>query len=189
MNLAPKQVCQLCEYDDEFVAAMVSPDGEAWLYACASPAHDEPHTWESKIAHYVPGREGACEDLGLYDDLEHCVLTGEPWVEYGVVEHRYKLHRPDVYFGEMLARWGHRANKPQRSTLSGVIAGALGQLSREGALVGRFGKATAYWSYNGKISYWAKPPAPPAEPSITWQSFAEADPTLDPNTWKITPPQ
>jgi hypothetical protein len=36
-------------------------------------------------------------DLGLYDDLLLCLVPGDPWVEYGVVEHRYKLLRPEIY--------------------------------------------------------------------------------------------
>lgn len=187
MNLPPRQECKVCQYRDDEVMVMVSPDGESWLYSCSSPEHDTPFTWPSKIEKYVGGREGICEELGLYDDLGRCVRDNEPWVEYGIVEHRYKELRPDVYFGELLRRWGHRSQEGRRFTLSALLAKCLGQLSREGALVGRFGAATGYWRYNGEISYWTKPPAPPEDSSLTWFDFAIGA-GLDPGDWSLTPP-
>ena len=28
--------------------------------------------------------------LGVYDDVFFCLSPGEPWLEHGIVEHRYK---------------------------------------------------------------------------------------------------
>jgi hypothetical protein len=187
VKLPPKQVCQLCPYGDDEVMITVTPDGEAWHYVCTSPAHDEPWAWDSKIEAQGLGREGICEELGLYDDLLLCVHGGEPWVEYGIVEHRYKELRPDVYFGELLTRYGHRMQGGRRFTLSALLAKVLGQLGREGLLSGRFGKATGYWSYNGQVSYWAPVPSPPVEDQLTWVDFAIAE-GIAPDDWSITPP-
>jgi len=188
MKLPPKQICQLCAFGDDHIAVSLTPDGTSWLFACSSPEHPTPHTWSSKIERYTPARDGICEELGLYDDLEQCVTPGAPWVEYGIVEHRYRLRRPDIYFGQLLDRYGHRAKAPKSFTLSALLAKCLGQLTQERVLIGRLGPATGYWRYNGQISYWARRPAPSESESMTWLAFASSTEGLDPETWDLTPP-
>src|ERR671929_59508 len=34
--------------------------------------------------------------LGVYDDVFLCLSPGEPWLEHGIVEHRYKELSPGV---------------------------------------------------------------------------------------------
>ena len=115
-----------------------------------------------------------------------CVHAGEPWVEHGVVEHRYKMMRPEIYFGELLPRYGHVAQGPRRYSLSALIAKALGQLSREGILAWQYARATGFWAYNGSISYWAMPPAPPTERRLSWSDFA-TEQGLEQMEWDLTP--
>lgn len=186
-GVPPRLVCPLCGHDDDVSSLPVGAEGE-WAYTCAaSSGHIEPYGWKHKLERHVDGREGITAELGLYDDLASCVKPGEAWVEHGVVEHRYRLLRPDVYLGELLPRYGHVAQGPKRYTVSALIAKALGQLSREGILAWQYARATGFWYYNGSISYWAVPPAPQLEYRLTWAEFAESE-GLDPMVWSLAPP-
>jgi hypothetical protein len=40
---------------------------------------------------------GLASELGMYDDLPGCLNPGEPWVEYGIVERRYRDAHPDAF--------------------------------------------------------------------------------------------
>jgi hypothetical protein len=168
----PKQVCPLCG-DDEGVSVLPDPESGGWRFTCAPAQHHaDPYAWTVDIPSPFEGRDGVTAELGLYDHLPDLVAAQDPWLEYGVVEHRYKEAHPDVY-AELLRLYGHRAREPKPFTLSVVVAKALGQLAREGGISFRWGRATGYWSYNGTISYWA--PAPPPAPSseLTWTTFAK----------------
>ncbi len=185
--LPPHQVCPLCGDDDAVTALPLARDGE-WAFTCTGSAgHGSPYSWTTKVEQEVQGREGITAELGLYDDLPVCVHAGEPWVEHGVVEYRYKLLRPEIYFQELLPRYGHAAQGPRRYSLSALIAKALGQLSGEGILAWQYSRATGFWAYNGSISYWASPPAPSLDARLTWSQFAVRE-GLDPSVWDLTPP-
>ena len=54
--------------------------------------------------------------LGVYDDVFLCLSPGEPWLEHGIVEHRYKELCPAAYL-EMIDRWGHV--EPRTSSILG----------------------------------------------------------------------
>jgi hypothetical protein len=184
MKPPERRVCALCGHDDE-VAIMPSPDGGSWQYTCPpGPHHAELHVWTVAEPTTFIGRDGVTAEFGLYDDLPALVVSGEPWVEYGLVEHRYKLAHPQTY-NALLDRYGHRAKQPKPFTMSAFIAGALGQLAREGVLAYKWGPATGYWSYNGKVSYWAVPPAPAESRTVTWKEFADGDPSLDASAWRL----
>ena len=184
MAIPPPQVCPLDGYDDD-VTVMPNPEG-GWLFSCS--AHDEVYSWvvPEHNASFL-GRDGITAELGLYDDLPTCVLDNEPWVEYGIVEFRYMHLRPDIYFRELLPRYGHRAQGPRQFSLSAFVAKALGQLSKEGILALQVGPATGFWVYNGTVSYWAQPPGPNIENRMTWNQYA-TDEGLDPTDWALSPP-
>jgi hypothetical protein len=154
-----------------------------WEFTCASgSSHVEPYRWQTTAAKERLDDvllTGKSEELGLYDDLPACLAAGEPWVEYGVVEYRYSKRRPTTY-ERLLRDYGHTriAHKPY--TASAFIAAALGRLSDAGVVALQFGPATGYWSYNGTISYWALPPAPPTDALISWKDWATAA-GLDPD--------
>ncbi len=182
----PSQVCPLCADDDQLSALPGEPG--TWMFTCTGTrGHETPYSWPVKVESTVEGREGITEELGVYDDLLLCVHSDEPWVEHGVVEHRYKLLKPAVYFKELLPTYGHVAQGPKQYTLSAFLARALGQLRDEGALAWQYATATGFWAYNGSISYWAIPPAPPADERATWEQFA-LDAGLDPKSWNLDPP-
>lgn len=48
---------------------------------------------------------GIAAELGVYDDVFLCLSPGEPWLEHGIVEHRYKELCPTAY-RKMIDRWG-----------------------------------------------------------------------------------
>jgi hypothetical protein len=104
------------------------------------------------------------------EPLSACVPPGEPYVEYGVVEYRFRQRYPDLFRAHVHDR-GHVLTGKQVATASGVRFGvALGRLARAGELISRYGPATGAWSYNGQVTYWARPPEP-AGPPLTWAAF------------------
>jgi hypothetical protein len=121
--------------------------------------------------------------LGLYDDLPLCLRAGDPWVEHGIVEHRYKLLRPKIY-GQLLRDYSHAAIAPKDYTASSFLAGALSRLSKDGVLGRIGGRATGYWRYLRGVSYWALLPEPPADERLTWKDFAISE-GLDPDNWVL----
>jgi hypothetical protein len=189
--LPPRQVCQICLSDEDYEVTL-SGDGTKWIYTCNAPKHGEsPYVWSSRVASPDrAAREGIMSELGLYDDLLACVHDDEgSWAEHGVVEHRYKILRPTVYFGDLIPTYGHTAQKhrsPGRSA-SLMLAMAMSQLRREGLLEYRTWPPTGFWAKNSTISYWAKPPPPPDSERLTWKAFA-LDEGLDPMVWDLSLP-
>jgi hypothetical protein len=121
-----------------------------------------------------PAMEGKAADLGLYEDLPLCLIANEPFVEYGIVEHRYSEMRPAVY-QRLLDDYSHtRIQRYKPYTASVFIASALRKLTDLGDVLYRVGPATGHWAYNEIISYWALPPGPAEETRIlAWKEYAE----------------
>jgi hypothetical protein len=186
--IAPRQVCPLCGIDDD-VLSMPRGAGDEWDFTCTgSMGHSEPYSWIVHVEDGLDGRSGSMSELGLYEDLPACLRVGEPWVEHGVVEHRYKVLRPDVYFGELLPLYGHVAIGPTRYSTSTFLAQALSHLLREGAVAWQYSRRTGFWTYAQQISYWALPPAPALDHRYMWAEYA-ADHGLDPMKWDLTDPR
>lgn len=121
----------------------------------------------------VEAAEGITAELGVYDDLLECLVPGEPYVEYGIVEHRFSELRPNVY-AELLERYGHTRLGPKPYTASAFLGAALGWLRDHDEILIEFAPATGYWSYNGVIAYCALPPGPADGSRRTYASYAEA---------------
>lgn len=122
----------------------------------------------------VPGLTGLAEELGLGTELpallnEH---TGK-WVEYGVVEAAYADAHPDE-FAMLVARYGHTAVAPMTYTVSSFLSGTLGRLSKRGDVLLSWRGPTGRWKYNSGISWWALPPAPPADAEVSWESLGRS---------------
>jgi hypothetical protein len=185
MNFHPRlpkhQVCPLCGHDDD-VSTMPLPGGDQWQYSCTD--HTEPYVWIVKAEPRLSERNGITAELGLYDDLPRCLMPDEPFVEHGVIEYRYKLLRPDVYFDELLPRYGHVANGPRRYSTTAFIASALGRLAREGDLTRTKGPATGCFAYNGRVGYWAHAPGPEDGALKSWDKFA-ADLGISAAHWSL----
>ncbi|MGY1840234.1 MULTISPECIES: hypothetical protein [unclassified Modestobacter] len=86
------------------------------------------------------------------------------------MEYRLRLRYPDL-FRAHVAEGGHVLLGPTQTTASAVRFGvALGRLARSGHLDFRFGPATGAWSYNGKVSYWCRPPQD-GRSMVSWTEF------------------
>jgi hypothetical protein len=147
-----------------------------WLFVCTRTSkHAQPYKWTSSdLAPTEDDAEpGVMESLGLFDDLPHCLDKEEAFVEYGIVEYRYRTLRPEP-FAQLLNAYGHHAIQVGRPyTTSSFLASALRILADRGELELRWGPATGFWSYNGTVSYWAVSPAG-TDKMWSWSSFADA---------------
>jgi hypothetical protein len=142
------------------------------LYTCDRRHGGEgPHTWLKsldQLALHEEAAEGVTDEL--LEPLSSCVLAGEPFVEYGVVEYRFRQRFSELFKQHVLER-GHGVFGPKAYTASSVRFGvALARLARSKELVSRYDTATGAWSYNGQITYWARPPVTPGPP-LTWARF------------------
>lgn len=181
MAIASKQVCPLCGRDDTVVQLGIK-DGK-WLFRCSNAKkHFTSVDWAS--ADLTPDEDdrepGVMEEFGLFQDLPHCLDAGEAFVEYGVVEYRYRQLRPDT-FKDIVSKYGHRAVELGRPyTTSSFLASALRILANRNEVELRWGAATGFWTYDGTVGYWALAPASSDE-LLTWESFAKNE-GLDPAT-------
>lgn len=166
--------CPRCSRADDVTYQRLQ--GRTLVYTC-SDDHDGlgAHTWvragdESDL--YQEAIDGVTDDL--LEPLAACLRPHEPFVEYGVVEYRFRQSHPELFAHHVRER-GHVLLAESPYTATSVRFGvALSRLARSGELVSRYGAATGAWSDNGQITYWAAPPAAPGEP-LTWEMFcAEA---------------
>jgi hypothetical protein len=142
-------------------------------YTCAADHGGRgEHTWlvsQADAGWSTAVEEGVTDEL--VEPLLACVVPGEPFVEFGIVEYRLRLARPDLFVPHVRDR-GHVMLAPGIATASSVRFGvALGRLARSGELVSRYGPATSAWSYNSQVTYWALPPAPRSE--LSWADYCE----------------
>jgi hypothetical protein len=177
-----KPVCALCGLDDDVTTVHLG-DG-VWQHVCTGRAHPEPRVWEESTSGGVDdlALEGLASEWGLYDDLPKCLVPGEPLVEYGVVEYRYKQFNP-VRYAALVDRYSHTCLGPSHYTATSFIAGSLGRLWRRGDLAARFSEATGYWSYNGTVSYWGLP-GTDLDHELSWVDFAHQQ-GVDPDEWRL----
>jgi hypothetical protein len=174
-TLPSKQVCPLCGTDDR-VEVIGMREGK-WLFRCArEKKHLVPYSWSSSdLAPDENASEpGVMEEFGLFDDLPHCLEKGAGFVEYGMVEHRFRMLRPDT-FATLVKTYGHRAIQAGRPyTTSSFLASALRILANRGELELRWGPATGFWSYDGTVSYWALTPVT-RDATYSWSSYCESE--------------
>ena len=111
-------------------------------------------------------------ELGLFEDLPACLISGEPFVEYSVVEHRYENQFPNNFRGITDRHPHRRAELGTDYTASMFIVSALSRLEREGVLLKKFGERLAARQRDGEVSYWALAPTPGDGDDITWEAFA-----------------
>lgn len=186
--------CPRCFSFDDVRPPRRLPDGRM-EYACTGE-HDGagPYRWSTAAAAAeapagrtstarrsgarAPGasRTGpSAEDIAVDELLEPllaCVNAGEPFVEYGVVEYRFRLARPDLFVAHVRER-GHLmlgARRGLASASTARFARALGRLERSGQLVMVKGPGTGAWRHDQSIGYWARPPRPTG-PLLTWSMF------------------
>lgn len=177
------RTCPKCFTSDE-VTQQRSIDG-LWTFTCAYRSkHDDgsPHVWDA--GNEPEGADGDVrQSLSPYlGPLRACLRADEPYVEYGIVEWRFREVAPTL-FAELVAEQGHRWLNPIETTksTSAYLAQALGLLAADGDLVRVYGTSTGIWSYLGQVTYWAIAPGPPTTSRLSWKQFA-ADAGLDDET-------
>lgn len=180
-----RQVCQLCGYDDDVVEFVDDEDPDQVVLMCEGPSCGR-YTWrptKRPSARDQTQRTGIGEQLGVYDDLLVCVGDSREWLEYGIIEHRYKQLNPAAY-AAMVQRWGHTAKARTKYSASSFLGSCLAQLGREGLIAYRRAPTTGYWSYLSAAGHAAALPAPAADEGLSWAEFAEAE-GLDPDQWSL----
>ncbi len=164
------ELCPRCFQDDEVIPRRL-PDG-AIEYVCSGTHQGSgPHTWRgsSDPAAGEMATEGITDEL--LEPLLACVVPGEPFAEYGVVEYRFRQQYPQLFRAHVRERGHVLTGKRLDTTASAVrFAMALSRQERSGLLLKRFGPATGAWAYNQRISYWARPPRPSGK-SLTWVAY------------------
>jgi hypothetical protein len=178
------EVCPLCGDADD-VQRVDRPSGDRGFVCTRRRGHpaEEPYRWAASCdlgaTMQTPGRAGA-GDRGLADALFACVLPGEPWAEYGIVEHRYAERHPDA-FRRLVAEKGHRWRDTDTgpagtdTTASKYLVRTLSALAKVGELSRQFGAGTGVWRYNSRISYWVRPPEPPTGDVLSYAEFAHRE--------------
>lgn len=144
-------VCPVCGYDDDI--QVTADTGVELTVTCLGGGSGHPQSWTQRRAHapLQPTRDGLGAELGIYEDLHQVLDPGDPYVEYGVVEHRYaSLNRAAYDF--LVARYSHTAYGPTRYSASVFIGSALWTLQRGGFLERVDCPATGFWRYNHRLS-------------------------------------
>ncbi|GLW90021.1 hypothetical protein [Actinokineospora globicatena] len=156
--------CPRCFSADDVRPPRRLPD-QVLQYRCLNRVHGD-HEWLTTRQAVQPlgtVEEGVTDEL--LDPLSRCVEPGDPFLEYGVVEHRLRTRYPDL-FAAHVAEQGHSMFGPRPYTASSVRFGvALGRLERMGELVSEYGPATGAWRHNGQVTYWARTPT---TDRLTW---------------------
>ena len=172
----------MCAHDDT-VIGFLNDDGEQVLY-CEDCDYSWTPTQRSKGRSNLVSRSGIGEEWGVYDALIACVDNSDQWLEYGIIEHRYKLAHPSTY-AQMVQRWSHTKLGKTRYSASNFLGSCLGHLAREGAISTRRHRiTTGYWAYLSAVTHVAGVPEPPADHFLSWHTYATQH-ALDPNDWVL----
>lgn len=170
-----RQVCPICGTDDD-VQSAVLPSGET-LYTCSRERRHfpDPYSWTFDEVGKVRGypQEGLAAELNLFDDISKCFHFDDGWLEYGIIEDRFKASSPEN-FETLRAIYGHTIlDGPRKYSMSTYIARhVLSKLESLGELAWFQGTPTGVWKeHNTDISYWARVPAPPRNQVQTYADY------------------
>lgn len=162
-----------CHYADDVSLERI-PNGLV-RYTCVGRHGDgQDFIWEMTQKQASEGRAGGSAGAGvtadLFDPMLACVIPGEPFVEYGIVEYRLSQQYPELYRAHIAER-GHVMLAPSRVTAPNSRFGpTLVRLAAVGLLTRIFERATGAWSYNGRTTYWARP-GTAANRVVTWEQY------------------
>jgi hypothetical protein len=164
----------LCALDDEDLVTWAPDAPGLWRYTCTN--HTPAYTWltTGRGAFDDTGWAGITEELGVYDDLLALFPEPGPFLEWGIVEHRYARARPEIY-ADLVRRYSHTALGPTKYSVSAFLGLAAGRLASDGHLALRWVPATGYWAYNGTISAFTLAPASDDTPLVSWNQYAAAE--------------
>lgn len=121
--------------------------------------------------------------LGLHDFLPTLITPGQPWREWGIIEHLFHLADPDLYT-LLYENYGHVTQGPRRYSVSSYLARRMSDVATRGAIAFVNGRGTGRWDYNTSISYWATTPTPDRANRLTWEQYA-TDNQLHGHWWEI----
>jgi hypothetical protein len=111
--------CERCFRADD-VTAQRLPD-RAVLFTCtADHAGTGPHSWTEpldRVTVHEKAEAGVTDEL--LEPLAACVGPDDPWLEYGIVEYRFRQRNPDLFTAHVRER-GHRMLGPHSYTASSV---------------------------------------------------------------------
>jgi hypothetical protein len=121
------------------------------------------------------------EELGVYDDLLHCVAEGFP--EHGVLEYRFWQLAPTTYT-TLVETYGHKYLTEGLSySASAFLARALSQLAGEELIFGTLVPATGRWEYNGRTGGYGPKGTSGSDPCLSWEQFAGHTLGINPEEW------
>jgi hypothetical protein len=168
-----RQVCPLCAHDDADLVTWENEGPGVWRFTCQNAGGGHPYSWLATADAAVAGdgHEGLAAELGIYDDLVALFAATDPFLEYGIIEHRFAAAHPETY-QHLVNTYSHTVHGPTAYSASSFLGGALGQLARRGDLVKKACRATGYWAYNGSLQAYSLPPGPPDGQVQSWGGYA-----------------
>ena len=107
---------------------------------------EKPYVWQGTSEGPLSETEGSgpVPIQDVREALLACLRPGEPWLEYGIIEERYRETAPQD-FEILREEYGHRILGPPSNsqfTASAYLARALGDLREFGQVAHMNGKAT-----------------------------------------------
>lgn len=196
MSVPQITTCLDCHMAED-VTSEVDYMTHEWVFTCRGNEHGNvPFVWRKTPPSEKPAkqqRDGYFTELGVYDILLRCIKAEDLWLEYGIVEDRFRRLDPLLYaklvdeFSHSRRHWkrgGPDLSPVRTQTVSMRLSRALGALRAEGLISFMNAPATGYWGYLDKVSHWAPVPAPPADQVLTWAAYATAH-GLDPEDWVL----
>ena len=162
-----RQVCPMCANDDVQMISLGPGLSQFTCNRAKKHLNGESYVWQGTSEGPLSESQGAgpIPISDVREALLSCLKPGEPWLEYGIVEERYRTTATQD-FEILREEYGHRILGPPSTsqfTASAYLARALGDLREFGQVAHLTGKATGPWAYNSTISYWAVPPPGPLQ--------------------------
>ena len=117
------------------------------------------------------------------DALYACVENSDVWLEYGIIEYRFKSSFP-VLYEHLIEVYGHRVLGDREYPASNYLGTSLHQLFRKDRISKRRRSASGWFKTFGKVSHVARSGTPADAQALSWDEFAERK-GIDPNVWTL----
>ena len=117
------------------------------------------------------------------DALYACVENSDVWLEYGIIEYRFKSRYPNLY-AELIEVYGHRELGDEEYPASNYLGTSLHVLSNRDRISKRRRSASGWFKTLGDVSHVARYGTHADAQTLTWVEFAERE-SIDPNVWTL----